>query len=85
MFTIISSLFFVLRRGLQTRVALHAEILALRHQLLVLQRSNRGHRPRLSLVDRIVWVWLSGLWCGWQSALVMVRPETVIAWHWQGF
>jgi hypothetical protein len=56
MFTIISSLFFVLRRGLQTRVELHAEILALRDQLLVLQRSNRGHRPRLSLADRVVWV-----------------------------
>jgi putative transposase len=85
MFTIISSLFFVLRRGFRTRVALHAEILALRHQLLVLQRSNRGNRPRLSLVDRIVWVWLSRLWSGWQSALVVVKPETVIAWHRKGF
>jgi hypothetical protein len=85
MFTIISSLFFVLRRGLQTQVALHAEILALRHQLLVLQRSNRGNRPRLSLADRIVWVWLWRLWSGWQSALVVVKPETVIAWHRKGF
>jgi putative transposase len=85
MFTIISSLLFALRRSIRTRVALHAEILALRHQLLVLQRSNRSIRPRLSIADRFLWVWLSRLWSGWQSALVVVKPETVIAWHRKGF
>jgi putative transposase len=81
---IIFSLLFV-RRSFRTRVALRAEILALRHQLLVLQRSNRGHRLRLCIADRFVWVCLSRLWSGWQSALVIVKPETVIAWHRQGF
>jgi putative transposase len=85
MFTIIFSLFSSIRQGFRTRAALHAGILALRHQLLVLQRSNRGHRLRLSIGDRLVWVWLSRLWSGWQSALVIVKPETVIAWHRQGF
>ena len=28
---------------------------------------------------------LSRLWTGWRSALVIVRPETVIAWHRRGF
>ena len=64
---------------------LHAEILALRHQLLVLQRSNGCHRPRLSFADRLLWVWLSQLWSGWRSALIIVKPETVIAWHRRGF
>jgi hypothetical protein len=32
---------------LRTRAALHAEILVLRHQLLVLQRSNRDRKPFL--------------------------------------
>jgi putative transposase len=75
----------VLQQSFRTRVALHAEILALRHQLLVLQRSKRGHRLHLSVADRLVWVWLSRLWSGWQSALVIVKPETVIAWQRQGF
>src|SRR6266576_5120222 len=26
-----------------------------------------------------------GLWNGWRSALLLVKPETVIAWHRQGF
>jgi hypothetical protein len=32
---------------LRTRATLHAEILALRHQVLVLQRPNRDRRLRL--------------------------------------
>jgi putative transposase len=64
---------------------LHAEILALRHQLSVLQRRDRGRRLRLNVADRLLWVWLSRLWSGWRSALVIVKPETVIAWHRQGF
>jgi hypothetical protein len=30
-------------------------------------------------------VWLSRLWSGWRSALIIVKPETVIGWHRQGF
>src|SRR5579863_743341 len=85
MFTTIFLLLSSIRRGFRTRAALQTEILALRHQLLVLERSSRGHRLRLSIADRLVWVWLSRLWSGWQSALVIVKPETVIAWHRRGF
>jgi putative transposase len=59
------------------------ENLALRHQLAILQRSDR--RPRLSRWDRILWVWLSRLWTSWRSSLVIVQPATVLAWHRQGF
>jgi putative transposase len=59
------------------------ENLALRHQLGVLQRSVS--RPRLARWDRILWVWLSRLWPGWRSSLVIVQPGTVLAWHRQGF
>jgi putative transposase len=37
------------------------------------------------VADRLLWVWLSQLWNGWRSALVIVNPETVIAWHRRGF
>jgi putative transposase len=30
-------------------------------------------------------VWLSRVWSQWRSALVIVKPETVIAWHRRGF
>src|SRR5260370_31830427 len=79
------SVFFALRAGLRTRAALQTEVFALRHQLSVSQRSNHGRRFRLRATDRILGVWLSRLWAGWRSALVIVKPETVIAWHRQGF
>jgi putative transposase len=74
-----------LRSSLSARAALQAEILALRHQLLVLQRSTRGRRLRLKPADRVFWVWLSRLWSGWRSAVKVVKPETIIAWNRKGF
>jgi transposase InsO family protein len=85
MWTILSLLFFSLGTSLRSRAALQAEILALRHQLLMLERSQRGRRPRLKNADRILWVWLSRLWQGWRSALRIVQPDTVIAWSRKGF
>ena len=79
------TLFFLLRDCFRTRFDLQAEILALRHQLLVLQRAGRGRRLSLHRADRVLWVWLSHLWYDWRSALLIVKPETVIAWHRQGF
>jgi putative transposase len=68
----------------RSRVALQLEILALRHQLHVLQRT-RPRRPQLAKTDRWLWVLLWRVWTDWRTALVIVKPETVIAWHRQGF
>src|SRR5262249_23744039 len=81
-FRLISSWFF---GWMKSHAALQAEILALRHQLLVLQRSTRGRRFRLKSADRVLWVWLSRLWKGWRAAVRIVKPETVIAWNGKGF
>jgi transposase InsO family protein len=67
----------------RTRAALQLEILALRHQLGVLQRSVK--RPKLNRFDRCLWAWLCGAWAEWRSALRIVKPATVIAWHRKGF
>src|SRR5882762_1082022 len=79
------ALLFSLRDCFRARAVLQAEILALRHQLLVLQRSSRGHRLCLGCADRVLWVWLSRLWNDWRSALLLVKPQTVIAWQRKGF
>src|SRR4029453_5330038 len=84
MLSVLVSLFLTLRHCARSRAALQLELLALRHQLQVLERSRRG-RPRLSRADRLLWVWLSRVWHEWRSALVVVKPETVIAWHRRGF
>jgi hypothetical protein len=59
------------------------ENLALRQQPATFKR--RHPRPRLRSADRLFWVWLSKIWAGWREALIIVKPETVIAWHRQAF
>jgi transposase InsO family protein len=67
----------------RSRAALQLEILALRHQLGVLQRSVK--RPKLTSADRFLWAWLCAVWSDWQSSVFIVKAATVIGWHRKGF
>jgi len=67
----------------RTRRDLAFENLLLRQQLAVLR--EKGRRPQLSSADRSFWVLASKLWPKWRGALHIVRPETVIRWHREGF
>jgi len=69
--------------ALKSRRNLALENLALRHQLLVLSRGS--NRPRLTPLDRALWVWLSHCWKGWKTSLRIFQPDTVIQWHRAGF
>ena len=80
---VIKMIGILVRALLANRAALAMENLALRQQLAVLERSVK--RPALRQRDRIFWAWLSRLWNGWRAALLIVKPETVIKWHRQGF
>lgn len=68
-----------LRAMLVPKATLAIENLALRQQVSVFKQSIK--RPKLCPRDRVFWVWLSKLGPKWQSALVIVQPETVIRWH----
>jgi len=78
------ALFAALRATLRSRLELQAEILALRHQLAVLQR-GAPQRSRLRSADRLLWVLLSRAWSHWRRAILIVTPETVIPWPRRGF
>src|SRR5262245_28004493 len=80
---LVSALILLIRSLIVSRTALTAENLALRQQLAVLNR--KIHRPQLHRRDRFFWVILSRLWKNWREVLIIVKPETVIRWHWQGF
>lgn len=77
------ALFSALLAGFATffrsHLALQLEIMALRHQLAIYQRSVK--RPRVRPTDRVFWSWLSRHWSGWREALIFVQPATVIAWQ----
>jgi hypothetical protein len=80
---VLTAFFFFLGASFRSRAALQLEILALRHQIGVLQRSVK--RPKLSPADRFLWAWLSSIWNGWESRVSIVKVATVIGWHRKGF
>jgi putative transposase len=82
--SVVASLLYSLRFLVRSRAALHLEIIALRHQLVVVNRS-RCRRLRMTSADRLLWMWLSRAWRGWRLTVHIVKPETVIAWHRRGF
>ena len=84
MLTTLMTLLATLSSIFRSRAALELENLALRHQIGVLRRAA-AKRLKLTSADRLLWICLSRLWRGWRSALTIVKPETVIAWHRAGF
>ena len=81
---VLISVLAALASSFRTRASLQIEILALRRQLGVFQRTER-RRLRLGASDRLLWVTLLRFWAGWREALMLVKPETVIGWHRRGF
>lgn len=76
-------LWLFVRGFLIHRATLMAENLALRQQLAILHQQKT--RPKLHWRDRLFWVWLSRLWAGWWSVLILVQPATVLHWNRLGF
>ena len=74
----------LLRATLRRRGDLIAENLLLRQQLAVLTRPTRK-RPRLRPRDRLFWTVVGSCRRDWRRHLVLVRPETVVRWHRQGW
>ena len=76
---IVRALFAFVASLFRSRVSLQLEIVALRHQLTLYQRSIR--RPCVRPSDRILWAWLARHWTRWRDVLVFVQPATVLAWQ----
>ncbi len=67
-------------RGLlRPQRSLRLENLALRQQILVLERQVK--RPKFRDRERVFWVLLSRFWSGWKNPRRLVKPEIVISWH----
>ena len=77
-------LLHVLASPFRSRASLEAEITFLRHQLNVLRRRTPA-KPRLTAIDRWLFVWLYRWKQSLLDAVVIVKPETVVRWHRLGF
>ena len=80
MITILSALVSVFSFRFRSRASLELELVALRHQLIVLRR-RRPRRLRLHSVDRLLWVCLYRMWPRVLEASVLTQPATVVKWH----
>src|SRR6516225_2085649 len=76
-------LLWAIAAAMRPRVLLIADNLCLRQQLLVLQRCKP--RPRLEDRDRRFWILAYRCFVGWQTSLLIVKPETLLHWHRQGW
>lgn len=83
MLKVIKNSFGWLSRKLSVIAYLTAENLALRQQLIVLNRNQR--RPNFKERDRLFWVVLSRIWSGWRDVVYIVQPDTVVRWHKRAF
>src|SRR3981081_3957238 len=82
--TILWAIVSIFEFRFRSRASLELELVALRHQATVLRRQHPG-RPRLSSLDRLLWVWLYRIWPQIIDAMVLVKPATVVQWHHKGF
>jgi transposase InsO family protein len=72
----------------RSRRALILENLALRSQLALFEQqvfAGKRPKPQPTPAFRRLWIWVSKHWPAWRSALMVVKPETVIRWHRHAF
>jgi transposase InsO family protein len=70
----------LLSTGFRPRLSLQLEVVALRHQLCVYERS-RPCRFLIEPGDRVLWSWLACLWPERRQGLRFVQPRAVLEWQ----
>ena len=83
MIELLELLLAALASTLRSRQRLLVENLLLRQQLQVALRRQRP--PRLRTRDKVFWLLVRRIRRNWRSHLLVVRPETVLRWHRQGW
>jgi len=68
----------------RTRASLIAENALLRQQLIIVTRSAKV-RGKITRLDRAILVALAAVAKNWRDALLIVKPDTLLQWHRQGF
>src|SRR5271157_5766041 len=80
---VLTLLFYSLRVLGRSRSDLLLENVTLRPQINALIQAKP--LPRFQPEERMLWVALRRTWHRWQDALLVVQPETVVAWHRRAF
>ena len=81
--TLLSAILAYVSAYVVSRHHLALEAVALRQRLAVYKRKQAHSKLRRS--DRVFWVVVRQIWNNWSAALIVVKPETVVAWHRAGY
>ena len=68
----------------RNRASLGRELVATRSQLRFYKESIRRKkqpRPRFTPAFHLLWALLSATWSGWEFAVDLMKPKTVLKWH----
>lgn len=85
---ILSAIFLWLSFRIRRRVSLEMEIIALRHQIKVLERRHHKRyrkKPWFSDSDKVLWAWLYKIWPPVREFMILLKPRQVVSWHREGF
>ena len=77
MIAVLKLVAWILAAVFKSRARLEAEIVVLRHQLIILRRKASA-RLQLSVIDRFIFVWLYRPSPRVIDAIAVVRPKTVV-------
>ena len=69
----------------RSKAELMAENALLRQQLIVISRQNQHKRLRFTSLDRFLIMLLASRVSAWKQALLILKPDTLLRWHRQGF
>jgi putative transposase len=72
----------------RNRASLGCELVAIQSQLTFYKESIRQKklpRPRFTPAFRLLWVFLSAVWSGWEFTAQLMQPKTVLKWHESAF
>ena len=70
------------------RAVLIARVLAAESQLGMYRlriQQKKAPKPRFTTSFRILWVFLSKVWKGWEEYVYLIQPATMWRWHSAGF
>jgi putative transposase len=81
--TLLSAILAYVSAFVISRHQLAMEVVALRQQLAVYKRKQP--HPKLRRSERLFWVVVRQMWDYWSGALILVKPDTVVAWHRAGY
>ena len=84
MFDFLKSIVWGLFRRVVVGSSAEVDIVALHHQVAVLQRQI-GHRPKLTRWDRLLFAALYRFQPSVLRSISIVKPATVVRWHGAGF